>query len=593
MTMPVAVVSLILLLALILLVSEKISVDKTAMGIVVLLALTGILTPAQAVAGFANPAVITVAAMFLLSHGLIRTGAVTILTELVLKVSKGNRHYAFFIILASVAVLSAFVNNTPVVVLFIPIVMAMSCECDFSPSTLLIPLSYVSILAGTSTLIGTSTNIIVSDLAVFNGFAPLSMFELGRLGVPVALAGLLFLFLVSPKLMPGRIAPVCELDEGKENRYIAQLMVPEKSEWVGRDDIHFYANQNFSLDVVEIYRQSNIFDPSRSSVPLEPGDILLVKGTAQDIIFCLQTKKVTPVTGDETLTFGGRPEDDLIVELVIPPASALLKEPLISAELQNDDDVRVIAVRSRMSYLAYRNIQSVKLKIGDILLVQCPRNKLDKIRRSTDFVIIEDIHHAIIDKGKAGLASGIFAAVVLGATFGVSSIMICALAGVFLMTLTHCLSLKDAYRSLQSEVLLLIVGTLALGLAMQETGATGFYAQKFLQLFNGFGPQMILFAVIFLTSVCSHILSNNATAVLLLPIAVSTAVSLGVDPRPFIIGICFGASACYASPIGYQTNLLVYGPGGYRFSDFIKLGLPLNIMVIVLASVFIPVFWPF
>lgn len=213
---PVVLVSLILIVTLVLLISEKISVDKTAIGIMVLLALTGILSPSETVAGFANPAVITVGSMFLLSHGLIRTGAVGFLTELVLKFSKGSRKSAFLIILVGGAVLSAFINNTPVVALFIPIVMGLSCECDFSPSKMLIPLSYVSILAGTSTLIGTSTNIIVSDLANLNGFDQLSMFELGRLGVPIAAIGILFLFLASPKLMPGRTAPVCELDEGKE-----------------------------------------------------------------------------------------------------------------------------------------------------------------------------------------------------------------------------------------------------------------------------------------------------------------------------------------------------------------------------------------
>jgi di/tricarboxylate transporter len=593
MNMPIVVVSLILVFTLVFLVSEKISVDKTAIGIMILLALTGILTPAEAVAGFANPAVITVAAMFLLSHGLIRTGAVDVLTELVLKFSRGKRKSAFIIILVAVAVLSAFINNTPVVVLFIPIVMAMSCECDFSPSKLLIPLSYVSILAGTSTLIGTSTNIIVSDLANIEGYDQLSMFELGRIGVPIALMGLLFLFFVAPKLMPGRIGPVCELDESKENKYIAELIATEKSPLVGRRDISQYVEENLGLDVVEIFRNGGIIDPSRQNVTIIPDDILLVKGAAQDLISCLKTKHLSLVQGDDDFTFGGKPEEELIVELIIPPLSSLLREPLISAELQYDSDIRIIAIRSRMSYFSYRKIQKVKLKIGDIILVQCPRNKLDKLRNSSDFVLIEDIHHTIIDKQKAGIASGIFAAVVLAATLGLSDIMICALAGVFLMTITHCLSLKDAYRSLQAEVLLLIVGTLALGLAMQKTGATELYAEAFLTLFHGMGPHIILFAIIFLTSVSSHILSNNATAVLLLPIAISTAVSLGVDTRPFIIGICFGASACYASPIGYQTNLLVYGPGGYRFSDFIKLGLPLNIMVIVLAGLFIPVFWPF
>ena len=593
MNVPIVVVSIILVITLVLLVSEKISVDKTAIGIMILLALSGILTPAEAVTGFANPAVITVAAMFLLSHGLIRTGAVDVLTELVMKFSRGNRQSAFIIILVAVAVLSAFINNTPVVVLFIPIVMAMSCEYDFSPSKLLIPLSYVSILAGTSTLIGTSTNIIVSDIADIEGYGQLSMFELGRIGAPIALIGLLFLFFVAPRLMPGRIGPVCELDEGKENKYIAELIATEKSPLVGRRDISQYVEENLGLDVVEIFRNGGVIDPSRQNVTILPDDILLVKGAAQDLISCLKTKHLSLVQGDEDFTFGVKPEEELIVELIIPPLSSLLREPLISAELQYDSDIRIIAIRSRMSYFSYRKIEKVKLKIGDIILVQCPRNKLDKLRNSSDFLLIEDIHHAIIDKQKAGIASGIFAAVVLAATLGLSDIMICALAGVFLMTITHCLSLKDAYRSLQAEVLLLIVGTLALGLAMQKTGATELYADAFLKLFQGMGPHIILFAIIFLTSVCSHILSNNATAVLLLPIAISTAVSLGVDTRPFIIGICFGASACYASPIGYQTNLLVYGPGGYRFSDFIKLGLPLNIMVIVLAGFFIPVFWPF
>ncbi len=590
---PVVLVSLILIVTLVLLISEKISVDKTAIGIMVLLALTGILSPSETVAGFANPAVITVGSMFLLSHGLIRTGAVGFLTELVLKFSKGSRKSAFLIILVGGAVLSAFINNTPVVTLFIPIVMGLSCECDFSPSKMLIPLSYVSILAGTSTLIGTSTNIIVSDLANLNGFDQLSMFELGRLGVPIAAIGILFLFLASPKLMPGRTAPVCELDEGKEKKYIAELIVTEKSPLIGKRDITVYAKENLGLSVIEIFRNGGVFDPSRTRLSIKQNDIFLVKGAAQDIISCLKSKELSLIHGKESLTFRGRPEDDLIVELVIPPLSSLLREPLMSDELQNDADICIIAIRSRTSYFSYRELQNGRLKIGDILLVQCPRNKLDKIRKSPDFVIIEDIHHAIVDREKAGIATGIFVAVVLAATLGLVDIMICALSGVFLMTLTHCLSLKDAYRSFQSEVLLLIVGTLALGLAMQKTGATELYSNAFLSLFEGKSPHMILFAIIVLTSIFTHILSNNATAVLLLPIAISTAVSLGVDPRPFIIGICFGASACYASPIGYQTNLLVYGPGGYRFSDFLKLGLPLNVIVVVIASLFIPVFWPF
>lgn len=593
MDLQIIFISLILIATLILLISEKISVDKTAMGIMILLSLTGILTPKEAVAGFANPAVITVAAMFLLSHGLIRTGAVGFVTELLLKFSKSNKTYAYILILVSVAIASAFINNTPVVVLFIPIVMGLSCEFDFSPSKLLIPLSYVSILAGTCTLIGTSTNIIVSYLSGLAGYGPLSMFELGKIGIPIAGLGILFLFFFSSKLMPGRTAPVCELDEEKASKYIAEMIVPEDSPLIGNEDIIDFAQETIGLNVIEIFRNGAIIDPARTRISVKQEDILLVKGSAEDLVSVLKKQILALAYGEEDMTFGSGLKDDLIIELIVPPLSSLLREPLLSTDLKDDTDVQIIAIRSRSRHYSNRKIQSVKLKIGDIILVRCPRDKLSKIRKSADFIIIEDIHHAMIDKEKARLAVGIFAGVVLGATFGVADIMTCSLTGVFLMTLTHCVSLKDAYRSLQSEVLLLIVGTLALGVAMQKTGATKLYADFFLSFFDGMSPKYVLAGIILLSSICTHILSNNATAVLLLPIAISTAVSLGVSPRPFIVGICFGASACFAAPIGYQTNLLVYGPGGYRFSDYLKLGMPLNIIVIFCSAVLIPMVWPF
>jgi di/tricarboxylate transporter len=386
--------------------------------------------------------------MFLLSHGLIRTGAVNFVTELVLRFSKGNKTYAYILILTTVAVASAFINNTPVVVLFIPIVMGLSCECDFSPSHLLIPLSYVSILAGTSTLIGTSTNIIVSDLSSTYGYETLTMFELGTIGLPIAILGILFLLMTFPKFMPGRKAPVCELDEGKEKRYIAELVVPAKSPLIGITDIVDHAQVSLGLTVIEIFRNGSIFDPLRSKISVKQEDILLVKGSAEDLVSCLKKQILELAHGEENMSFGNGSKDDLIVELIVPPLSNLLREPLLSTDLENDPDIRIIAIRSRRNHYSYRKTQKVKLKIGDIILIRCPRNKLSKIRNSTDFIIIEDIHHALIDKEKARIAVSIFAAVVLSATFGLADIMVCALTGVFLMTLTHCLSLKDAYRSL-------------------------------------------------------------------------------------------------------------------------------------------------
>ncbi len=315
--LQIILVSVILVGTLILLITEKISVDKTSLGIIAVLSLTGILTPAETAAGFANPAAITVGAMFLLSHGLIRTGAVGFVTELVLKFSKGNKNRAFFLILVTVAFSSAFINNTPVVVLFIPIVMALGCDYDISPSKLLIPISYTSILAGTCTLIGTSTNIIVSDLAASSGQGALSMFELGKIGIPLAVAGILFLFFVSPRLLPGRGAPVCQLDEGKGKRYIAELIVPAKSPLIGIDNIVDHAGTSLGLDVIEIFRNSKILDPARTRTRLKPEDILLVKGSAEDLLSCLKKQVLELAHGEEGLTFGSGSKDDIIIFIAV------------------------------------------------------------------------------------------------------------------------------------------------------------------------------------------------------------------------------------------------------------------------------------
>ena len=589
----IVIVSLILAASVFMLITEMLSVDKIAVGIMVALSLTGILTPKETVAGFSNSAVITVGSMFLISRGLIRTGAVGFITELVLRLSQGKKELTFILILVTVAFSSAFINNTPVVVLFIPIVMGLSCECDFSPSKMLIPLSYVSILAGTCTLIGTSTNIIVSDLSAAYGFENLSMFELSRLGVPVAIIGMVFLYFASPIIMPERTAPVCELDETKEKRYIAELIVPKNSHLIKEADIYLYAQQSLGLTLIEIFRNEDIIDPVRDMVSCRQNDILLVKGGAEDLLSCLKNEILELPHGAKEVKFRSDLEENLIVELIVPPLSNLVHEHLLSTELQDDSQIQIIAIRSRRHHYSNRKIQQVRLKVGDIILICCPIKKLDKIRRGTDFIIIEDIHHAIIDKEKAKMAIAIFCTVVFTASLGLADIMVCALTGVFLMALTKVLRLKDAYRSLEAEVLLLIVGTIALGAAMEKTGATKLYADFFIGMFQGLGPSYVLAGVILLTSICSHVLSNNATAVLLVPIAISTAISLGVNPKPFIIGICFGASACYASPIGYQTNLLVYGPGRYRFRDYLNLGIPLNILVIVMGSIFIPMIWQF
>jgi di/tricarboxylate transporter len=322
------------------------------------------------------------------------------------------------------------------------------------------------------------------------------------------------------------------------------------------------------------------------------GDTLLVKGSANEILDVLREGLVDLPHLEKDLNFIPGDKESVILELIIPPQSALLGERLLESTIHGAHDIHIIAVKRRTIHYTEQKIRELKLKVGDILLVQCHEDELDLLRRNPDFIVVEDVHHEIIHKKKAPVAGLIFAALIIFASTGLADIMVCALAGAFLMILTGCLPLRDAYRAMQANVLILIVGTIALGTAMEKTGTAKFYAQEFISLLKNSGPVAILAGLLVLTSLSTQLLSNNATAVLLMPIAVSVALELGVNPKPFIMAVCFGASACFATPVGYQTNLLVYGPGGYRFSDYLKLGIPLNLIVLIMGSIFIPVLWP-
>ncbi len=591
--MEVWIVSILLGITLYLLISEVIPIDLIAIGLIVFLMLTQLLTPREAVAGFSNPAVLTVGAMFLVSQGMIRTGAVSFLGERVIKLSKGRAGLALFIILIIVALASAFMNNTPVVVLFIPVIMSMCCEFGLSPSKFLIPISYASILAGSCTLIGTSTNIIVSDLSAAYGYGHLSMFELSKVGVPIAIAGLAFLLVGAFKIMPTTANPTCELKSEDHQRYLAEIHIPRGSALIGRDPQRAFQSNYSDLEVLELIRYSHVFYPGRDVVTIAADDLLLVKGSANTLVEVLQTKVADLPLSEKGLAFGNGDDPPVLVEMIVPPQSDLLGQRLKETDLTRDPDLHTIAIKRSNLHYTEQKLHDISLRIGDILLLWCPSSKLENLRAATNVIIVEDIHHTIIHRRKAKIAAAIFGGLILAAGFGLADIMVCALTAVFLMAILGCLQLKEAYRSLQPNVLLLIAATIALGQAMEKTGASQMYAQAFLSVFQGFSPPWILAGIMLLTSISTHLLSNNATAVLLLPVAISTAVNLGINPKPFIIAVCLGASACFATPIGYQTNLLIYGPGGYRFGDYFKLGIPLNLLVIVMGTVMIPLFWPF
>ncbi len=591
--MDIWITSAVLLLTLYFLITEKISVDLTAIGIMVILVVSGILTPRETIAGFANPAVITVGAMFVVSKGMMRTGGVEFLGRRIIQMAGGNYKLALIIILLTVAIASAFINNTPVVILFIPVIMTMCCEFGLSPSKFLIPVSYASILAGTCTLIGTSTNIIISDLSVSQGYDGLSMFELSVIGVPIALVGILFIFFAAPKVLPSLANPICKLQDSGHRQYLAELRIPETSSLVGRHAGNIFKKRYPDLNVIELINKSHIYHPDRDDMTIVAGDIILVKGSLNNLVDILHQEQVELPSSEKGLVLGAQKDAPIVVELIISPHSTVRGQQLLKTDLARDPDINIIAVKRSNLHMSERQIHDVRLQTGDILLVWCHDSKLESIRSENDYIVVEDVYEEIVHKRKAWWSIINFIGMVGTATLGFADIMTCALTAAFLMIITGCLQMRDAYKALQGDVLLLIAGTIALGVAMQKSGTSQLYAETFLSFFAGFSPAVVLGAMILLTSISTQILSNNATAVLLLPIAISTAIAINVDPKPFIVGICFGASACFATPVGYQTNLMVYGPGGYRFMDYLKLGIPLNLFVVIASTLLIPLVWPF
>jgi len=591
--MDVWTVTIILLVALILFVTERIPVALTAIGIMVALVLGDVLDPQTAVAGLAHPAVITVGSMFLISKGLVRTGSVEYLARRIVQLAKGKPGIATTAVILTVTVASAFINNTPVVILFIPVVMTMCCEFNLSPSRFLIPISYASILAGTCTLIGTSTNIIVSDLSAQYGLGPLSFFELSIVGIPIAIIGILFIILSARYLMPSLANPVCQIKDHENRQYLAELKIPRGSNLIDKDPTSMFADKYPEVSILEVIRYSHIFHPDRDKIQVAADDILLVKGSANELVALLNLEDVVLPASEKGLSFEASKNEALVVELVVTPQSTMLGQRLIETRLMKDADIHVIAIKRSNLHFTEKQVRDVRLKNGDMILIWCFSDRLTRLRANSDYLIIEDVYEEIVHKRKAWMAIGIFVGMVTVAALGWASIMTCALTAAFFMILTGCIQMRDAYRALQGDILLLIAGTIALGAAMQQTGASQLYAQTFLSFFADMPPGFVLGGMILLTSIGTQVLSNNATAVLMVPIALSTAAGIGLDPKPFVVGICFGASACFASPVGYQTNLLVYGPGGYRFSDFLKMGIPLNVLVVVLATVLIPMVWSF
>jgi di/tricarboxylate transporter len=575
-----------------LMVWEKLSLDLVAMVAFSALLLTGILTPAEAFKVFSNEAAITVASMFVLSSALERTGVIESIAHRLNRAVGKTDWSLLVVVLPCVALISAFINNTPVVVVFMPIMISLAAPRGIKPSKLLIPLSFASIFGGTCTLVGTSTNILVSSTAQQMGHAPLGMFELAKVGWILTVAGLAYLLLPGRKLLPDRqtLASVLQTTESKQ--YLTEAVVVADSPLIGKKLADTPLANQPKARVLEIIRMgAPVLAPLNEAV-LQHGDRLRLTMELASVVDLksLAGIEIVPKAKLGVEVVGA--EKAVVAECVVGPHSSLIGRSIRQMNFRRRYGVIVLAVH-RQGVNLRKDFADVRLQYGDTLLVEGAESAVRELRDGRDFLLLLDVPHTPKRRRKQWLAVGVIALVVALAALNVMPIAPLAIMGAALVLVTRCLDAEEACEAVEWKIILLIFGMLALGMALEKTRGAELIAHGIIGGLGSFGPLAVLAAVVVIASMMTAFLSNNAVAVLLTPIVIEAAAMLNVSARPFIIAVAIGASACFATPIGYQTNTLVYGAGGYRFGDYLKIGLPLNLLFCALAAYFIPKFWPF
>jgi len=588
-TFEIALVLAVLAGAVALFASERFPIDLSALLVLGSLLLFRLVTPEEGISGFANPATVTVAAMFVLTAGLQKTGSVAFLGRLLVRFGR-NRLLALAIVMLTVAALSAFVNNTAAVAIFIPLVMTLSARRRIAASKLLIPLSYASQFGGVCTLIGTSTNLLVSSISAGAGHGAFSMFEFGRLGLVFFAAGATYFLLFGKWLLPERETRQLSEQYGLGN-FITELRVGAGSPLLGKTVLESRLGEEHDVTVLRLlHGAQKTWAPLRQ--PLQEGDVLLVRGGVKELMGLKGAAglelNVEFKLRDDTL----ETEELRLVQALIAPRSPLVGHTLKSIDFRARYKSLVLAIQRRGVTLQEK-LNSVRLQLGDTLLIQAPQAEVERLRADEAFIVLEGRDARPQRRHKAPLALGILAAVVGLAALDVLPILVAALLGAMALVVTRCLSTDEAYGAIDWQVVFLLAGVLPLGIALQKSGAASLIAAAALDLVGGWGPVAVLAVFYLLTAVLTEFMSNNASAVLLAPIAITTAESMGIDPRPLLMAVTFAASTSFSTPVGYQTNAMVYNPGGYRYTDFLRTGVPLNLVFWLLAVIFIPRFWSF
>lgn len=586
----------VIVIAMVLFILEKLSVDVIALGIIVVLVLSGVISPEQGFQGFANEAVLTVMAMFILSAAIIHTNAIEHIGPTITRFLKKSYSISITSLAVVVGTMSAFVNNTPVVATFIPVINKSAKKAGLSASRFLIPLSFVAMFGGMCTLIGTSTNLLVSGISAENGLGEFSMFLLTPLGIIFSAVGVVYLIVFGQKLIPEREELADSDNQNKIDNFLTEIKYTA-SQASGNKNLQEIIGQEYNdLKILGIKRDAEeIKTPDRDFV-LKEDDVLLVKGDMDKIKRIIKSDNFHIVEGFKDKKFPA--EDTKLIELILQSDADILRKKIKDIEFHKRFNASILAIRQR-GKSKFKNLGDIKLKSGDVLLVQTSEKGYEALtenqkQSNSPFLIFRESKIGRLEKKNLVIAILTILGVILSASFGLISIGIAALTGVIILASTNVISMELAYKSIDWQVIFLLAGALSLEKAMTESGVSELIGDFMVNTIGeDYGPYVVVSLLYLLTSFLTGIISNNATAALFAPIAISISEGLDVSATPLLVAIAIAGSASFYSPIGYQTNTMVYSAGNYKFRDFTKIGTPLNIIFWILATVLIPEIYPF
>jgi di/tricarboxylate transporter len=590
MTPPIALTLAIIGVAVVLFATEKLRVDLIALLVLLALVVTGLISPGEMFAGFASPAVVTVWAVYIVSGALFKTGVADLLGQRIIRLAGHSEPRLIAIIMLACGTMSAFMNNIGATAVLLPAVVGISRQAKVPLSRLLIPLSFSSLLGGNMTLIGTPPNILAADLLTENGLPGFRFFDFAPTGLIVFGTGILYMVLVGRHLLPTR-QPVEEVQAAAMREYVSEVRVAPEAKLAGQTLLESRLGADYDLTVISIIRDDVVRSALHPETRLEPHDLLLVEGTVEGLMRARDALGLVIEAERKWELDELDAEKVHVVEATLAPRSRMVGRTLRNIHFRDRYGFTALAIWRQGEVITQR-LRDVRLRFGDALLLRGPRHRLPALQESDDFLVLEPVMLEMRRRQKAPIAVGAMALVLVLATLADVPIALAMLIGAVAVVLGGCLTMDEAYQSIEWRSVFLIAGMLPLGMAMESTGTARFLADLITGALGSLGPLAILAGIYVLAGLITEPMSNAAATVLMVPIAIDVALGLGANPQPFVLATVIGASTSFLTPVGHQANVLVLGPGNYRFFDYTRVGALLNLAILVVTLVFLPMIWP-